>query len=193
MKRAPVAIGATVAGIVGILSFHTKSTGSALLAAPVGTGTKQNSSGTGSSPTTSAPATTAPSGTSPQTSPPSSAATPATASSPAATSAPATTSPPSTSGSSSNATVTGTLEQYGYGQLAVKVTVSGKKILDVSVVNLQTAESYSQQLAQQVDPMLKSEVLSAQSAQINAISGATYTSQAYASSLQSALDQLNAG
>jgi len=58
------------------------------------------------------------------------------------------------------------------------------------VANLQTAESYSQQLAQQAVPMLQSEVLSAQSAQISAISGATYTSQGYAASVQSALDQL---
>jgi uncharacterized protein with FMN-binding domain len=81
--------------------------------------------------------------------------------------------------------------QYGYGQLSVKVTASGSRIVDVSVVNLQTAESYSQQLAQQVIPMLRGEVISAQSAQINGISGATYTSQAYAQSLQSALTKLH--
>ena len=56
---------------------------------------------------------------------------------------------------------------------------------------LRTAEPYSQQLAAQVIPMLKSEVLAAGSAQINGVSGATYTSQAYATSLQAALDKLH--
>jgi uncharacterized protein with FMN-binding domain len=73
----------------------------------------------------------------------------------------------------------------------VKVTVSGNKITGLSVPVLQTAEPYSQSLAQQVIPMLRNEVLSAQSARINGISGATYTSEAYAYSLQAALDSLH--
>jgi uncharacterized protein with FMN-binding domain len=87
--------------------------------------------------------------------------------------------------------VTGVLEQYGYGELSVTVTVRGSQITDVSVPVLRTAEPYSQQLAAQVLPMLKSEVLVAHSARINAVSGATYTSQAYADSIQSALDKLH--
>lgn len=85
----------------------------------------------------------------------------------------------------------GASEQYGYGVLSVKATVKGQRITDVSVVKLQTAEPYSQSIAQQVIPMLRNEVLAAQSARINGISGATYTSQAYAYSLQSALDRLH--
>ena len=85
----------------------------------------------------------------------------------------------------------GATEQYGYGELAVKVTASGNHIADVAVTSIQTAEPYSQQLASQVIPTLRSEVLSGQSAQINAVSGATYTSQAYAMSLQAALDKLH--
>src|SRR5215469_10990199 len=87
--------------------------------------------------------------------------------------------------------VTGVLEQYGYGELSVTVTVHGTQITNVSVPVLRTAEPYSQQLADQVLPMLKSEVLAAHSARINAVSGATYTSQAYADSIQSALDKLH--
>ena len=87
-------------------------------------------------------------------------------------------------------TATGATEQYGYGELAVRVTVRSGKIVDVAVPVIQTAESYSQQLAAQVIPMLRNEVLSGQSAQINGVSGATYTSQAYATSLQAALDKL---
>jgi hypothetical protein len=86
---------------------------------------------------------------------------------------------------------TGALVQYGYGELSVKVTVQGSQITGVSVPVLRTAEPYSQQLAAQVLPMLKSEVLAAHSARINAVSGATYTSQAYADSIQSALDKLH--
>jgi FMN-binding domain len=87
--------------------------------------------------------------------------------------------------------VTGVVEQYGYGELAVTVTVRGSQITDVSVPVLRTAEPYSQQLAAQVLPMLKREVLAAHSARIYAVSGATYTSQAYADSIQSALDKLH--
>lgn len=85
----------------------------------------------------------------------------------------------------------GTMEQYGYGELAVKVTVHGSRITAVSVPTVRTAEPYSQQLASQVVPMLRSEVLAGQSAHINGVSGATYTSEAYAMSLQSALDKLH--
>jgi uncharacterized protein with FMN-binding domain len=88
-------------------------------------------------------------------------------------------------------TATGATEQYGFGQLAVRVTVRSGKIVNVAVPLIQTAESYSQQLAAQAIPMLRNEVLSAQSAQINGVSGATYTSQAYATSLQAALDKLH--
>lgn len=86
---------------------------------------------------------------------------------------------------------TGPVTQYGYGELDVRVTVSGSRITDVTVPVLRVAEPYSQQLAVQVIPMLKSEVLSAGNAQINGVSGATYTSQAYAMSLQAALDKLH--
>jgi len=85
----------------------------------------------------------------------------------------------------------GATEQFGYGQLAVKVTASGNRITNVTVPAIQTAEPYSQQLASQVIPMLRSEVLSGQNARISGVSGATYTSQAYAASLQAALDQLH--
>ena len=86
---------------------------------------------------------------------------------------------------------TGPVTPYGYGELDVRVTISGNRVTNVTVPVLRTAEPYSQQLAAQVIPMLKSEVLAAGSAQINGVSGATYTSQAYATSLQAALDKLH--
>ena len=155
MKRYPAVIAATVAGLAGILSFHSRGTSQLSAALPV-------SARTDNRPTTT---TTAPA--------------------PVGT-GPTTTAPPPTS-----ASALGTTEQYGYGELAVRVTVSGSRITDAQVVGLQTAESYSQQIADQVIPYLRREVLSVQSAQIDAISGATYTSQAYALSVQSALDQLH--
>jgi uncharacterized protein with FMN-binding domain len=80
--------------------------------------------------------------------------------------------------------------QFGYGSIAVKVTVRGTRIVAVSVASLSTLESYSQQLAAQAIPYLTSEALAAQSANIQSISGASYTSQGYDQSLQSALSQL---
>ena len=88
-------------------------------------------------------------------------------------------------------TAVGRSEQYGYGVLAVKVTVTGTRITSVVLSQLQTADQYSQQLAVQVIPMLRSQVLAAQTARINGVSGATYTSEAYATSIQSALDKLH--
>jgi len=85
----------------------------------------------------------------------------------------------------------GAVVQYGYGQLSVTVTVRGSQIVAVSVPVLHTIDQYSQQLAQQVIPMLRSEVLAAHGARIHGVSGATYTSQAYAQSIQSALDKLH--
>lgn len=88
-------------------------------------------------------------------------------------------------------TATGKVEQYGYGELSVSVTARGNQITGVSVPLLRTAEPYSQQLAQQVIPMLRAEVLAAHGARIHGVSGATYTSVAYAQSIQSALDKLH--
>lgn len=85
----------------------------------------------------------------------------------------------------------GTLENYGYGQMAIKVTVAGTQIVGLNVSTLNTAESYSQQLAQQALPILKSEVLQAQGTKISSLTGATYTAEAYAYSVQSALDKLH--
>ena len=86
---------------------------------------------------------------------------------------------------------TGALERYGYGELAVRVTVSRNRITNVTVPALQTADPTSQQIADQAIPMLRSEVLAADSASINGVSGATFTSEAYATSVQAALDKLH--
>jgi FMN-binding domain len=81
-------------------------------------------------------------------------------------------------------------EQFGYGVLDVKVTADGSRITDVSVPLLQTAEPTSQQISTEAIAMLRTEALSAQGGRIDAISGATYTSEAYIQSLQAAIDKL---
>ncbi len=86
---------------------------------------------------------------------------------------------------------TGPNVPFGYGALSVRVVARGTQITDVSVPAIQTAEPTSQQISAQAIPTLRAEVLSAQGASINGVSGATYTSQAYVQSLQAALDDLH--
>jgi uncharacterized protein with FMN-binding domain len=84
-------------------------------------------------------------------------------------------------------TFTGALVPDPYGEVQVQVTLVGGKITDVTAVHLPT-EGRSGYISQNVAPILRGEAISAQSASIDTVSGATYTSQAYAQSLQSALD-----
>ena len=103
----------------------------------------------------------------------------------------ATPSAPRIAGPGAIRSAVGASEQFGYGLLDVKVTVSGTRITDVSVPTLEVAEYTSQQICEQSIPLLRTEVLTAQSARIDGVSGATYTSEAYAASLQAALDALH--
>lgn len=75
-----------------------------------------------------------------------------------------------------------------YGSTQVQVTITNGRIISVTALQLPTG-GRSGQISQYVEPVLSSEALSAQSANIDIVSGATYTSEAYAQSLQSALDQ----
>ncbi len=85
---------------------------------------------------------------------------------------------------------TGEDVSYPYGDLQVRVTRRGSQITDVSLVRLDSNDPRSQGIDQSAVPQLRQEALSAQSAHIDGVSGASYTSQAYAESLQSALDKL---
>jgi uncharacterized protein with FMN-binding domain len=95
-------------------------------------------------------------------------------------------------GSPATRSATGPAVNFSYGTIAVRVTVSGTRVTRVSVASLSTLEPTSQQISSYAIPTLRSEVLSAQSASINGVSGATYTSQGYARSVQAALDQMHA-
>jgi uncharacterized protein with FMN-binding domain len=79
-----------------------------------------------------------------------------------------------------------------YGDVQVQVTISGGRITDVQPLVLPSDRQRSAEISQYAGPILHDEVLRAQSAQIDTISGATYTSQSYAGSVQSALDQAHA-
>jgi uncharacterized protein with FMN-binding domain len=94
-----------------------------------------------------------------------------------------------TSGSTSykNGTYTGTTVQHRYGSVTVTVTISGGKITDVSAQALDPGDRRSQSIDSQAVPIMKSEVLAANSANVQTLSGATYTTTAYVTSLQSAL------
>ncbi|HLX35756.1 MAG TPA: FMN-binding protein [Candidatus Limnocylindrales bacterium] len=92
------------------------------------------------------------------------------------------------SGAAGTQTVSGTLIQTRYGDVQVQVTVANGKITSVTALALPSG-GRSGMISAYAEPILTNEALSAQSAQINLVSGATYTSTAYEQSLQAALDQ----
>src|SRR4051795_6999036 len=97
------------------------------------------------------------------------------------------------SGSSSSAvsgTATGDAIDTQYGPVQVRVTVKDGKITAIQGLVLTGNDPRSAEISSFAEPTLKQEALSAQSADIDAVSGATFTSAGYAQSLQSALDKL---
>ena len=94
-----------------------------------------------------------------------------------------------TSTSAKDGTFTGTAIETGYGTMQVAVVISGGKITDVKVLQYTDREGRSAEISNRADPLLRTEVLQAQSANVSTIGGATYTSDGYLQSLQSALDQ----
>jgi uncharacterized protein with FMN-binding domain len=86
-------------------------------------------------------------------------------------------------------TVTGTAADTRWGPVQVKVTLANGKITAVDVVEEPDSNGRDQEINADAVPQLVQETLTAQSAQIDMVSGATYTSTGYVQSLQSALDQ----
>ena len=87
-----------------------------------------------------------------------------------------------------NHQVTGRAYNVGYGVVQVQVTMQGRRITDVRAVSLPQG-GRSSDISSYAAPQLRSEALSRQSARIDSVSGASYTSAGYARSLQSALDR----
>jgi len=152
MRRAPIVIGATVAGTAGVLAFHAQ--------APA-------------VPTATAAAVTTTS---------------------AATTRTTTTTSSSTSTSAGSSTVsgsaTGTAIDTQYGAAQVRVTVRNGKIVKLEALALQGNDPRSVQISGSAAPVLQQEVLAKQTAAVDAVSGATFTSASYMQSVQSALDKL---
>ena len=115
----------------------------------------------------------------------------ATAVTPAAT-ATATATPAGTATSSSSSgtkTVASDVVSTQYGNVQLKVTISGGKITDVTPVQLPQTDPKSYAISSYAAPLLRQSALSKQSANIDLVSGATYTSDGYKAALQSALDR----
>ena len=98
-----------------------------------------------------------------------------------------------TTGASAKAvgTYPGSVVQTRFGSVQVQITVQAGRITDVTALQLTDAERKSVQISNQAAPLLRDEVLQSQSADVQTISGATVTSDAYLSSLQAALDAAN--
>lgn len=85
-------------------------------------------------------------------------------------------------------TVDGPVVQNKFGPVQVEVTVKGGALLDVGAVQLPTAHQRSAQISNIAAPVLRREALASSGTRVDAVSGATYTSEGYARSLQAALD-----
>ncbi|WP_448231072.1 FMN-binding protein [Microbacterium lacticum] len=170
MKKIVYGILATLSGLVLLFSYRT-SLGEAV-------------------PTDVQPAQAAPSVATPHSAATPSASTTPTASA-SASASPSGAAPAATSGLT-DGTFTGSATNTRYGPVQVQITVTGGKIVDVQAVEYPTDNSRDRQINERAIPQLVSETLNAQSADIHFVSGATYTSQGYLDSLQSAIDQANA-
>ncbi|HEY2190696.1 MAG TPA: FMN-binding protein [Actinomycetospora sp.] len=86
-------------------------------------------------------------------------------------------------------TVTGPVVQVKWGQVQVRATLSGGRITTVDVLRHPDENARDRAINAAAVPVLVRETLQAQSARIDMVSGATYTSTGYVRSLQAALDQ----
>ena len=158
MRRALLAIALTVAGLVALLSFKTAASDVEQPAASEASG----SSGTSGTSGVSGPA-----GTS------------------GAAGQPTPSLPPVPAGARA---ITGRVASTVYGPVQVQVVVKGRKIVGVNILQRPDATELDIQIGQYALPRLIAETLTAQSARIDTVSGATYTSGGYINSLQNALD-----
>jgi uncharacterized protein with FMN-binding domain len=170
IRRAIVAAVGTAVGLAALLSY--KSSGSdKLLKVQVSTGQNKPAA------TLVTPATSKPGG--------------STAGSAPSTTAPSTTpsstigAPPSTA--TAEHTYTGQEIQYIYGDIVVAATLQNGKIANISVPQNDATDGRSQMINSYAVPILEQEAVTAQGVNINVVSGATFTSDAFAQSLQTAL------
>jgi uncharacterized protein with FMN-binding domain len=102
---------------------------------------------------------------------------------------PSATATPAPGQAAATKTVTGSAIDTQYGAVQVKLTFTGNTITAVDTVQAPDGNGRDQEINQQALPILQQEVLSSQSANIDTVSGATYTSEGYIQSVQSAIDK----
>ena len=171
MKKIVLAVMTTISGLVMLFSYHT-STQSVAATTPEETdsGNTQSDAGT----TTTAPS-----------------ATPSAGSTESAGATP--TAPASSAASGGDGTYTGDAVETRWGTVQVEITVENGKITSADAVQFPSENPKDQQINAYAVPALNAEVVQAQSASIDAVSGATVTSDGYIESLQSAIDAAHLG
>src|SRR3954468_2073471 len=97
---------------------------------------------------------------------------------------------PTGSSATVSGTATGDAVATQYGDAQVRVTVKDGKIVTVEALQLQGNDPRSVQISSSAAPVLQQEVLTKQTAGVDAVGGATFTSASYMQSVQSALDKL---
>ncbi|WP_336110859.1 FMN-binding protein [Streptomyces sp. PTD9-10] len=102
--------------------------------------------------------------------------------------APSSSSSPSAGAGPGTRSVTGDTVQTRWGPVQVRVTIESGRLTDVTAISYPQDNPRDQEINGYALPQLRREALAAQSAQIDTVSGATYTSEGYRQSLQSALD-----
>ena len=165
MKRSTLVALSTVAGVAGVLGLNPKGVDSNNMSM-IATDT--------SLPTT----TTTDSATAPQ------ATSESVASSQSATPTSAQTSSPA------NGTITGETSQTRWGPVQLSATFSNGQITAIDALQYPSGDGRSLQISRYSIPVLTQQALSAQSANIQGVGGATFTTQGYQQSLQSILDQM---
>ena len=186
--RRTVPVAALTAGALALLSrFHTSPislAGSVAATAP--TSEPFHDTGRSAAPTT------APSSPTPSTvAPPSGRRSSSTSSTTKPSTAIQKVSPTTRTASGAIRTIDGPVISNRYGNVQVEITVKGHQLVDVQALELPADRSRSARISQQAGPILRTEALQAQGANIQAVSGASYTSDSYQRSLQAALDRAN--
>lgn len=164
MRRAILALGSTIAGIAVLLSFKTH--GIAVAGTPAAAPSTPSGTGSSAPPAGTADAAGA-------------AATPRAAGQAEA-------------GAARRHTVTGQVAETARGPVQVELTLAGQRITKVTMLQRTDDGPLSNQIDATAIPTLINETLTAQSVHIDAVSGASYTSEGYLQSLQSALDKARA-
>jgi uncharacterized protein with FMN-binding domain len=175
MRRAIIATAGTAAALVAVLSYKSSN---AVKASKVAVNPVPSAVTT--VPSSSSSSTTFP-GATPTTSPGSS----------SPTFVPSSTSVPSSSSTAASGpqAFTGTDVHYNYGEIQLRITTVAGKITKIDVARESAPDGRSESINSQAIPILLKESLAAQGVNIDVVSGATFTTQAFAQALQSALDQ----